>query len=116
MDVVIGLHPLLILLRCPSTVPVRHILPLLFIPKPTAKGATAGAAGKPKIVDTFVELGSTEGIEGVNGEIFSPVTPVAANEPAIVDKSIALDATGAAEKERCLSSQARWTRCADTMI
>lgn len=46
-----------------------------------------------------MELGSAEAIEGVNSEIFSPLSPVAANEPAIGDKSIALDTTGAAERE-----------------
>lgn len=46
-----------------------------------------------------MELGSTEAIEGANSEIFSPLPPVAANEPATGDKSIALDTTGAAERE-----------------
>lgn len=58
-----------------------------------------GVDHKPKIADTSMELGSAEAIEGVNSEIFSPLSPVAANEPAIGDKSIALDTTGAAERE-----------------
>lgn len=84
---------------------------LHFISEPAASGATARERGekislditgvdhKPKIADTSMELGSTEAIEGANSEIFSPLTPVAANEPAIGDKSIALETTGAAERE-----------------
>ena len=78
---------------------------LHFISEPAASGATGrkNLSGynrtRPQIADTSVELGSAEAIEGVNSEIFSPLSPVAANQPAIGDKSIALDTTGAAERE-----------------